>query len=51
MLERKMRELRVRRVCRREREVVQFECRRNWMKKAKRPQEREMDERVERMGV
>jgi hypothetical protein len=46
-----MRDERVRRVCRREKEVVQDECRRNWVKKAKRPQEREMDERVERVGV
>jgi hypothetical protein len=51
MLERKMRELSVRRVWRREREVVQFERRRNWVKKAKRPQESEIDERVERVGT
>ena len=49
MLERKMREERVRRVCNLERAGVQFECRRNWVKKAKRPQEREMDERAERV--
>jgi hypothetical protein len=41
----------VRRVCSLEREGVQFESRRNWVKKAKRPQEREMDERVERVEV
>jgi hypothetical protein len=51
MLERKMRDERVRRVCSREREDVQDEWRRNWVKKAKRPQEREMDERAERVGV
>jgi hypothetical protein len=51
MLERKMRDERVRRVCRREKEVVQFERRRNWVKKAKRPQESEIDERIERVGA
>jgi hypothetical protein len=35
----------------RDKEGVQVEWRRNWVKKAKRPQESEMDERVERVGV